>query len=282
MRIGITGASGFIGSHLLCALKQRRDVSVSTFQRNGKNPFDASRLKSFVKNKDLIYHLAGVNRGTDEEILHDNVMGTFKLVQAVKAQASSARIVFASSVQVYDPAVKAAVDETGETEPVSLYGLSKKAAEDMIRLSGIDYVVLRLSNVYGPGCRPNYNSVIATFCDRAVRQQPLLIDGDGRQGRDFIYIDDVVQALALAGMQPVQARVFNVSSGRLATLRQVVSGIKRVCPSLEVAYRAQASGPGGNPYNNARFRKLYHWKPKTALAEGIRHTLRWFRERNPS
>jgi nucleoside-diphosphate-sugar epimerase len=281
MRIGITGASGFIGSHLLRALKQQRNITVSTFQRNSKNSFDASRLKAFVKNKDLIYHLAGVNRGTDEEILRDNIIGTFNLAQSIKANASSARIVFASSVQVYKPDA-GRVGEDGAAEPASLYGLSKKAAEDIIRLSGLDYVILRISNVYGPGCRPNYNSVIATFCDRAVRSQPLVINGDGRQGRDFIYIDDLVRALALAGLQPVKERVFNISSNRLATLRQVVGGIKREYPALEATYRARADGPEGNPYNNARFRKLYHWKPKLSLAEGIRHTLRWFEERNSS
>lgn len=281
MRIGITGSSGFIGSHLLRALKQRRNITVATFQRNSKNSFDAGRLKAFVKNKDLIYHLAGVNRGTDEEILRENVIGTFKLVQSVKANASSARIVFASSVQVYKPDVDR-VGENGVAEPASLYGLSKKTAEDIIRLSGLDYVLLRISNVYGPGCRPNYNSVIATFCDRAVRHQPLLINGDGRQGRDFIYIDDLVRALVLAGLQPVKERVFNISSNRLATLRQVVGGIKRECPALQATYQAQAGGPEGNAYNNARFRQLYNWKPKLSLAEGIRHTLRWFEERNPS
>lgn len=280
MRIGITGSSGFIGSHLRRALERLPDVAVTTLSHDENDP---NALKSFVKNEDLIYHLAGVNRGTDEEILRDNILRTFDLVEAVKTH-SSARIVFASSAQVYKPGKTGTpLRETNATEPCSLYGLSKKTAEDLMRLTGIDYVVLRLSNVYGPGCRPYYNSVIATLCDRAVQQQPLTINGDGKQGRDFIYIDDVVQALVLAGTKPekVAQPVFNISSSRITSLRQVVDKIKREISALDVEYKIEADS-GGASYccDNQRFRKLHKWKPKTSLTEGIRQTLRWFRERN--
>ncbi|MBI5428317.1 MAG: NAD-dependent epimerase/dehydratase family protein [Nitrospinae bacterium] len=285
MRIGVTGASGFIGSRLVEALRQLPDVSVSPLTR--KSPaaaLDLSDLEPFVRDKELIFHLGGVNRGSDEEILLGNVVSTFNLLQAIKKSGNpGTRIVFASSSQVYKlDRVTAPIKESRSAEPANLYGLCKKTAEDLVRLSGLPYSVLRLSNVYGPGCRPNYNSAIATFCDRAVRRQPLTVNGDGRQGRDFIYVDDAVRALVLAGTRTPKtgAAVFNVSSGKIVALKQVLEQIRRQVPDLRVEYRPAADS-GGVSYccDNSRFRKTFGWKPRTSLAEGVRNALSWFQER---
>jgi len=240
MRIGVTGASGFIGGHLMNALKELPGATVSPLIRKRKNsPPTLTELKNFVKNKNLIYHLSGVNRGSDEEILCGNILGTLRLLVAVKTYGSpKTRIVFASSSQVYKWG-KNALKESHATEPESLYGISKKSAEDLIRISGLPHIILRLSNVYGPGCRPDYNSVIATFCDRAIRHLPLTLDGNGRQGRDFIYIDDVVRALVEAGTKKQTSirSVYNISSGRMASLRQVIGNIKRAGLGVSVEYQ---------------------------------------------
>ena len=186
MRIGITGASGFIGSHLLRALKER-GISVSAFHRShpARSP-TVTDLIPFVKDKELLYHLGGVNRGGEEEIINGNILGTLHLVQAVKSTGKPIRIIFASSSQVYRPPRKnLPLLENHVAEPSTLYGVGKKAAEDFIRLSGLDYILLRLANVYGPGCQQNYNSVIATFCYRAAKGLPLVVKGDGKQGCDW-------------------------------------------------------------------------------------------------
>ena len=280
MRIGVTGASGFIGGHLMNALAELPNVTVTPLIRKRKNtPPTLTELKSFVKDKHLIYHLSGVNRGSDEEILCGNILGTLRLLVAVKTYGSpETRIVFASSSQVYKHG-KNAFKESHATEPESLYGVSKKSAEDLIRLSGLQHIVLRLSNVYGPGCRPDYNSVIATFCDRAVRRLPLRVDGNGKQERDFIYIDDVVRAFLEAGTktQATRRAVYNISSGRVASLRQVIGNIKRAGVGVDVEYQNGSTGisSGCDP---SRFRKVYDWKPKTSLSLGIKHTLEGFQE----
>ena len=105
MRIGVTGSSGFLGSHLTTALRQYDDADVHTLQRNSLENFPTiSELSSFVHDLDLIYHVAGVNRGTNEEILRGNVEATFNLIEAIKkSKSSSPRIVFTSSSQVYKP-----------------------------------------------------------------------------------------------------------------------------------------------------------------------------------
>ena len=143
----------------------------------------------------------------------------------------------------------------------------------------MQHIVLRLSNVYGPGCRPDYNSVIATFCDRAVRRLPLRVDGNGKQERDFIYIADVVRAFLEAGTrtQATRRAVYNISSGRVASLRQVIGNIKRAGVGVDVEYQNGSAGIslGCDP---SRFRKVYDWKPKTSLSLGIKHTLEGFQE----
>jgi UDP-glucose 4-epimerase len=282
MRIGVTGASGFIGGHLINALQALPGVSVSPLLRKRKNsPPTLRELKSFVTDKDVIYHLAGVNRGSDEAILQANILGTLRLLLAIKTHGfPQTRIIFASSSQVYQPGREnGLIKESCATEPESLYGVSKKTAEDLIRLSGLDHIILRLSNVYGPGCRPNYNSVIATFCDRTVRGLPLIIDGNGKQGRDFIFIDDVVQAMVLAasGKQPKKRAVYNISSGRVSSLRQVIGNIKRAGENVNVEYQKTDAGYSYG-CDSSRFQKNYRWQPATSLAAGIKDTLRGFRE----
>ncbi len=283
MRIGITGASGFIGGHLTNALQTLHGVSVSPLLPKRKSSLPTLvELKNFVTNKDVIYHLAGVNRGSDEEILKGNILGTQHLLLAIKTHGSpQAQVIFASSSQVYQPGKgNGLIKESHTTQPESLYGVSKKAAEDLIRLSGLDHTILRLSNVYGPGCRPNYNSVIATFCDRTVKGLPLTINGNGKQGRDFIFIDDVVQAMVLAGTgkQPKKRAVYNISSGRVSSLRQVIGNIKRAGENVNVEYQ-KTDGGYSFGYDSSRFQKNYAWQPATSLTAGIKNTLRDFRER---
>lgn len=283
IRIGITGASGFIGSHLLRALEQLPNVTVHSLKRKNKDaPPTSDELREFVRKQDLIYHLGGVNRGSGDEIARGNVEATLNLVQTLNDSGEKARIVFASSTQVYQPGTETtACDESYPTEPATLYGTCKKAAEDLIRVSGLDYFLLRLSNVYGPGCRPYYNSVVATFCERAVRGQPLSVNGNGEQGRDFIFIDDVVRALVLAGKTDLigGSDVFNISSGKITSLKTILETIKQFVPELEIVYHENADPGEPSPcYANDRFGKRYAWNPGTSLEAGIKQTLESFRK----
>ena len=282
MRVGITGASGFIGAHLLRALANRADVAAAAFCRpRSAHPPTVQDLAPFVKDKDIIYHLGGVNRGGEADLIEGNITGTFNLIRAVQAAGKPVRVIFASSAQVYKPPRKALpLPETHAAEPAGLYGVCKKTAEDLIRLSGLDYILLRLTNVYGPGCRPNYNSVVATFCRRAADGLPLTVNGTGRQGRDFIYIDDVVQAFLLTAGPRRKSSVYNVGSGRITSLRTVLQNIRRVLPETQVAYRTEtAADESSYCCDNSRFMKQYGWKIRTSLRKGIETTLAHAREK---
>ena len=277
MRIGVTGASGFIGSHLTRALKKYGEVVALP---RGKSLPSLAHLKSFVTGVELFFHLGGVNRGTDQEILTGNVTGTLRLLEAIqKYGESSARIIFASSAQVYRLKNRVAkISEASALQPESVYGVSKKSAEDLIRISDLPYTILRMTNAYGPGCHPDYNSVVATFCHRAKNKTPLEINGQGKQNRDFIYIDDVVRAFLMTGFQnqPPVRRAYNISSGRTTSLIKIVNTIKKFEHSLNVKFKPGAEDEISYCCDASRYRRDYGWSPQTSLTKGIHQTLNYF------
>ncbi len=278
MRIGVTGATGFIGGHLLSSLKGRG--SIVTLQRQKWLP-GRKELKRFVADTDIIFHLGGVNRDTDEHILSGNIASTSRLLEAILNDGKpTTRIIFASSAQVYSwKKYRNPIRETRKTNPDTVYGLSKQTAENLIKNSGIQFVILRMSNVYGPGCRPNYNSVIPTLCYRATKNEPLVIHGDGRQCRDFVYIQDIVQAFMLAGFKPLSGsgNIYNVSSGRLVSLRQIVKQISRIHKNTQVDFLADKKNSEiSYSCDSSKFSGQYGWRPRVSLSKGIEETLSYF------
>jgi len=285
LTVGMTGASGFIGSSLAAALTTVPGIRLIRFRRKDPSGLPApAAFRELVQESDVIYHLAGVNRGTVDEILSGNIQFTSNLAEAARKWGkSSLRIIFISSMQVYrQPSHGKGLRESSPVEPSTIYGIAKHTAENLLRVSGRPLTILRASNTYGPGCRPRYNSVIATWCEMAVQGRPLSVDGDGSQKRDFVYIDDVVGALVLAGtrLQKQRLKVFNLGYGKAHSLKQVVAEINRVYPDVELEFRNNAD-PGDADYfcDSTRFRKQLDWKPQMTLKKGIPLTLKWFEER---
>jgi len=275
--IGVTGASGFIGSRLVPELK--RYGKVVSLPRDKGLP-SLKQLKKFASGVEIFFHLGGVNRGTDEEILNGNITATSRFLDAVKKYGRpSARVLFASSSQVYRlNKVSGKISESSLMQPESAYGVSKKTAEDLIRISGLPYTILRLANVYGPGCLANYNSVVATLCERAHKELPLEINGNGKQGRDFVYIDDVVQAFLLAGFSKkvMKQKVYNVGSGQMTSLVKIVNVIKKNKKRVSVKFEPMAEDSISYYCDSDKFRHDYGWKPMTTLSKGIVQSLKYF------
>ncbi|MBU2052459.1 NAD-dependent epimerase/dehydratase family protein [Patescibacteria group bacterium] len=193
MNIGITGWRGFIGSHL----SKRIDDPV--LFRGVMSNLEA--VKEFMGKCDRIYHLAGKNRAEDGQILANNLVGTGNLVLATKLLGVNPEIVFASSKQV-------------EWNQNSEYGITKMVEENIVRKT-TKWCIFRIPNVYGPGCKPFYNSVVATFAhqlahgETCTTHQPFAT-------REFVYVDDVVDAL----VEPVLHRVVRVS-GEVMSIKEV-------------------------------------------------------------
>ena len=274
-KFGITGASGFVGSHLKSALEKQ--YSVIQFKRKrGETLPNMERLQEFAKSVNIIFHLAGVNRGTEEEITTGNILWTYRLAQALKSIKSAPRVIFASSSQVYRP-INRPIKETDKPKPESLYGFAKLSAEEILLASGLDCIILRLSNVYGPGCRPNYNSVIATFCNRSVCRNLLTVNGDGSQGRDFVYVDDIVRAFLLSANIKSRNKTFNVSSGKIISLKTILNQIGLKLPGLQVTHNKEADMEGlSYCCDFSRFKTQCDWTPKVSLKKGINNTLDFF------
>ncbi len=182
MKVLITGADGFIGKNLQLHLAERKDVEVVCFTRAR----DLSQLPALLQGVDFVFHLAGINRPQDPlEFTLGNVDLTQRLCQAVGevalATGKKVPIVYTSSAQ-------AAADNP--------YGLSKRGAEDaLLELARIQHLpvhIFRLPNVFGKWCKPNYNSVVATFCHNTARGLPITVN-DPAAAVTLVYVDDVVQ-----------------------------------------------------------------------------------------
>ena len=219
MRVLITGANGFVGRNLQLFLAERKDIEVVCFTREHA----PAQLPDLLRGVDFVFHLAGVNRPQDPlEFVAGNSDLTTALVTAVEAEMRASRkkvpIVYTSSIQ-------AAYDNP--------YGTSKRVAETALQAfalrTGASAHVFRLPNVFGKWCKPNYNSVVATFCHNIARDLPIQINNPAAP-LTLVYVDDVIGRFfqLLAGAEPsvdaegfaTVAPQFTTTVGELARLIQ--------------------------------------------------------------
>lgn len=266
MKVAITGQEGFLGKSLAKELKRRKYL-VSTFDRQKNDLEDYKSLKSFLSGVDVVIHLAAKNRDSNFNIFKVNTLGTLNLLEGIKEFSPSARIIFASSFQVYGK--------------VNIYSQSKKSAEELINFftecSNLKATILRIANIYGPGCKPFYNSVIATFSYLIKNNKEVVINGDGKQLRDYIYVDDVVKAIISSVEYKQQKKIeyFDICTGRLVSLKRIIkifeSAIKRPVKVIYNKEHQNRETITKKTYSKARTK--LRWKPKIKLEEGIKSTI---------
>lgn len=282
MEIGITGYTGFIGSHLYNRLKSHPDFRCHVFDRKKYCLFDIKSMKSFVENKDVIIHLAGANRAPEEELLKVNVLGTLNLMEAIrKYSQTDTRIIFSSSLQVYGLRKNLEyLKESDELKPNNVYGLSKKFAEEIIskyyEWYGIKSLIFRISNVYGEGCKPYYNSVISTFIDLIFKKRKIIINGTGEQARDFIYISDVVDAFLKAIRHHFKGlEVINICTGKPITINKIVSILRDVTGiPFVVEYKKDVEQTNFLVGDPTKAENVLGFKAKVDIKEGLIRTIR--------
>lgn len=177
MRVLVTGAKGFIGKNLMEGLKNQKSIQIDEFDRDS----DISLLEEYCSKADYVYHLAGINRPENEnEYKEGNIDFTCFIINSLKKYHNTCPILYSSSLQ-------ALLDNP--------YGRSKKAGEDLLlsyaKETSTKVFIYRFPNVFGKWCRPNYNSVVATFCHNIAYNQPIRIDNP-EAVVNFVYIDDLV------------------------------------------------------------------------------------------
>lgn len=238
MRAVVTGAAGFVGTHLVAALRARGWQVAGTDRRPGaghRADLVAADLDGLVRGADVVFHLAGRAsaraswRDDFDAYLHDNVRATQRLLEACHASRVG-RVVLASSSSVYGGAAPLPTREDAPTAPISPYGATKVMAEGLAAAygaQGLDVVRLRYFTVYGPGQRPDMG--LHRAIDAALRGGELLVFGDGRQTRDFTYVADAVDATIAAGEQGVAGRVYNVGGGAPVVLQDALDRVAALC-----------------------------------------------------
>lgn len=225
MKILVTGSKGFMGQNLIVELKNRGYHDIFEFDKET----DINQLEVFCKECDFIYHLAGVNRPLDQnEFMEGNFGFTSILLDTLKKYDNKSPIMLSSSIQA---------------ELDNPYGISKKAGEELLfdysETTGSKVLIYRFPNVFGKWSRPNYNSVIATFCFNVARDLPIQVN-DSNVLLNLVYIDDVVDELinALNNEENMNGRYCEVSKSYQVKLGEIVDLIYSFKNSRETKFIA--------------------------------------------
>jgi UDP-glucose 4-epimerase len=305
MKIVVTGGAGFIGSHVVDAyVAAGHDVIVvddlSTGHRENLNPrarFHAldiqdPRTAQLLRDErpDVLNHHAAqmdVRRSVADPLFDArvNVLGTIHLLEAAR-QAGVRRVVFVSSGgAVYGEQETFPASENHATNPLSPYGVSKRTGELYAFFYQAEYrlpfIALRYANVYGPRQDPHGEAgVVAIFTGKMLRGEPVTVNGDGRQTRDYVFVGDVARANLLAIEREVSGPV-NIGTGvetdvnALARLLLEATGSRS-----EVGHGPAKSGEQRRSVVDARrANERLGWRPEVALRDGLRQTVAFFRER---
>ena len=304
-RVLVTGGAGFIGSHVVERLSGRNLVTVIDDLSTGSlrnledvpKPVRVKRssilqpkvLGAAIKDHEIVYHLAAKTSVPEsvqkpQEYWRTNVEGTLNVLKAA-VDAGARRVVFASSAAIYGNVEDTPTVETQKPAPTSPYATTKMvgefACEEIASLKGIETVVLRIFNVYGPRqpTTSSYASVIPTFCSAIAANRPIEIHGDGQQTRDFLYIGDLAEALELAGDKGVAGETFNVGSGIATSVADVATVLSEITNAPVRATRKEPR-PGDVRHSQADIGKAaarLGFTPHTSLRDGIEKTLAYFR-----
>ncbi|HYV08067.1 MAG TPA: NAD-dependent epimerase/dehydratase family protein [Thermoplasmata archaeon] len=304
-RVLVTGGAGFIGSHVVERLSGRNlvtvidDLSTGSLQNleDVPKPVRVKRssilqpkvLGAAIKDHEIVYHLAAKTSVPEsvqkpQEYWRTNVEGTLNVLKAA-VDAGARRVVFASSAAIYGNVEDTPTVETQKPAPASPYATTKMvgefACEEIASLKGIETVVLRIFNVYGPRqpTTSSYASVIPTFCSAIAANRPIEIHGDGQQTRDFLYIGDLAEALELAGDKGVAGETFNVGSGIATSVADVATVLSEITNAPVRATRKEPR-PGDVRHSQADIGKAaarLGFTPRTSLRDGMEKTLAYFR-----
>jgi UDP-glucose 4-epimerase len=304
-RIVVTGGAGFVGSNIVKRLLAggANVVVLDDFYTGAEDNLPANEprleivrgsvtefelVRDVIKGANLVVHEAArniiVSTRNPREDYEVNIGGTLNVLLAVR-EVGVPRIVYASSASVYGNPRYLPINEDDATNMLSPYSVSKFAGENYCRAFyesyGLSTSVVRYSNVYGTGQRPDnpYCGVVSKFFESAMAGEPPRIHGDGEQTRDFTYVDDVVEATLLAGFNSkAEGQVYNVGTGRETTVNQLARIIIEITGAgVEPAYidRRDIDNIRRRVVNIEKIRRELRWIPSVTIEQGLRRTYEW-------
>lgn len=295
MKILVTGGLGFIGSHLVSRLlKENHEITILDNLNNAQDlkQFDFLDKVKFVKgdvrdreltaglvkDQDIVFHLAALSNIREsirlpEYCFSTNITGTFNILEACQAH-NVRRMIFFSSREVYGNSKGKPFKEEDETNPINLYGLTKKVSEEIchhFKKKGINTTIFRISNVYGEGDLVP-GRVVPTFIKSCLQDKNLLING-GQQTIDFIYIDDVIDNLVLA-IDDYSNSTINLGSGKETTIIELADKIISLSGSVSNKIIQPKINQEVDRYC-ADISKMKN-KPVVALEEGLKRVINFY------
>ena len=300
-KILVTGGAGFIGSTLVDSLiSQGHEVIIIDDLSSGKKDYLNPAAKFYeadicspkvaeifaAEKPEFVYHLAAqieVSKSMVDPVRDNsiNVLGGLNILVNCREHGIK-KIIFASTGgAIYGDAEEIPTTESYPPYPVSFYGIHKLVFEKYLncyyQVYGLDYTILRFANVYGPRqFKGGEAGVIAIFVDNAVKSLMSKQYGDGRQTRDFVYIDDVVRALVFAKDITCHGEL-NIGSGIESNLLDIRQGIEKAL-GAPIAVTEEGARPGEQRRSCLSYKRaqdVLNWQPEVALEEGIRRTIAW-------
>ncbi|MCX5723075.1 MAG: GDP-mannose 4,6-dehydratase [Nitrospirae bacterium] len=305
MKVLVTGGAGFIGSHVVDRLVQEgHDVvivdNLSTGKRRNINraarfckmDIQSWRLERVFRNErpNIVMHFAAqmdVRKSVEDPVFDAqvNILGMLNVLQQA-VRHGVRKVVFSSSGgAIYGEQDVYPAPESHATKPLSPYGISKLCGEQYLsyyqRVSGLQVVNLRYANVYGPRQDPDGEAgVIAIFIQKLLNNEQAIIHGNGRQTRDFVYVEDVVEA-NLAVMGPDTQGTYNVGTGQETSINDLMRILIEHTGSTgkEVHGPAKRGEQARSVIDASKFHQELSWEPRVELSEGLKRTVDYFRER---
>jgi len=315
-KVLITGGLGFIGSNLAIRLVGEgasvavADAKIEGYGANEANLAevrghvevhlsdvrDESAMAELVTGVDVVFHLAAqvshvMSLSNPYPDIDINIKGTAALLEACRKRNPSATLIRSGTRGQYGPAVKLPVAEDAPSDPRGLYEISQLSAEMVCRaynrIHKMRIVPLRLTNVYGPRAQMRHSQfgVVNWFVRLALDGRPIPIFGSGRLVRDFLYVDDCVEALVRAAEEPAASgEILNVGHDRASTFLEVAEILRELVPGTTIEFtdfspERKAQEPGDFLSDITKIRRILSWEPVVGLREGLSRTVEFYRER---